>query len=111
MVSIFIDVLTLKAPSKICSIRHLFFLFNFSKKTSLDISCESSVRQTIHMKYQDLFSFIFIFFFYFFQRKQVMIFHVNFKMSSAAVVIGALRVNVMKYILIHFIYQFSFDSV
>ena len=25
-------------------------------KTSLDISCESSAKQTIHMKYQDLFS-------------------------------------------------------
>ena len=34
---------------------YLFF-FKFSKKTSLDISCESSAKQTIHMKYQDLFS-------------------------------------------------------
>ena len=25
-------------------------------KTNLDISCESSAKQTIHMKYQDLFS-------------------------------------------------------
>ena len=25
-------------------------------QTSLDISCESSAKQTIHMKYQDLFS-------------------------------------------------------
>ena len=32
-------------------LKHIYF-FNFSKKTSLDISCESS----IHMKYQDLFS-------------------------------------------------------
>ena len=32
------------------------FCFNFLKKTSLDISCESSAGQTIHMKYQDLFS-------------------------------------------------------
>ena len=32
------------------------FFFNFSKKTSFDISCESSAWQTIHMKYQDLFS-------------------------------------------------------
>ena len=53
--------LTLKAPSKICSRRRseiciFFFLFFFSKKTSLDISCESSAWQTIHMKYQDLFT-------------------------------------------------------
>ena len=33
-----------------------FFFFFFSKKTSLDISCESFAWQTIHMKYQDLFS-------------------------------------------------------
>ena len=53
----YIGELTLKAPSKICSRRHLsLFFFNFSKKTSLDISCESSAKQTIHMKYQDLFS-------------------------------------------------------
>ena len=30
--------------------------FVFSEKTSLDISCESSAKQTIHMKFQDLFS-------------------------------------------------------
>ena len=34
----------------------LVFFFNFSKKTSLDISCELSAWQMIHMKYQDLFS-------------------------------------------------------
>ena len=32
------------------------FFFYFSEKTSLDISCELSAWQTIHMKYQDLFS-------------------------------------------------------
>ena len=36
-----------------CSRRHFFY---FSKKTSLDISSESSAWQTIHMKCQDLFS-------------------------------------------------------
>ena len=61
MLSVFYEsgqTLTLKAPSKICSRRHLFLVvfFNFSKKTSLDISCELSAKQTIHMKYQDLFS-------------------------------------------------------
>ena len=48
--------LTLKALSKICSRRHSNFVFYFSEKTSLDISCESYVKQTIHMKCQDLFS-------------------------------------------------------
>ena len=78
-----LEPLTLKAPSKICSRWHLFYLFiyffNFSKKTSLDISCESSAKQTIHMKYQDLFS--------------LRNYKKYFKMSSAAVVTGALRVN------------------
>ena len=31
-----------------------FFDFLFSKKTSLDISCESSAKQMIHMKLEDL---------------------------------------------------------
>ena len=31
-------------------------IFYFSEKTSLDILCESSAWQTIHMKCQDLFS-------------------------------------------------------
>ena len=55
----------------------LVFFF-FSVKTSLDFSCESSAQQTIHMKSQDLFSLK--------NKKKI-------KMSSAAVVIGALRVN------------------
>ena len=33
-----------------------FDFFDFQIRTSLDISCESSAKQTIHMKYQDLFS-------------------------------------------------------
>ena len=46
------SILTLIAPSKICTDDiYFYFFFNFSKKTSHDISCES-----IHMKYQDLFS-------------------------------------------------------
>ena len=51
--------LTLKAPSKICSRQHfkIFILcFYFSEKTRLDISCESSAWQMIHMKCQDSFS-------------------------------------------------------
>ena len=34
----------------------ILIYFYFQKKTSLDISCELSTKQTIHMKYQDLFS-------------------------------------------------------
>ena len=53
-------ILTLKAPSKIFSRRHfiLFYLFFFfsEKIKCLDIPCESSAWQTIHMKCQDLFS-------------------------------------------------------
>ena len=71
--------LTLKAPWKICSRRHSIF-FYFSEKTSLDISCESSAKQTIHIKCKDLFSL---------KNKKK-----NYKkLSSAAVVIGALRVK------------------
>ena len=50
-----IVLLTLKAPSKIVANDIQIFFF-FSEKTSLDISCESSAKQTIYMKCQDLFS-------------------------------------------------------
>ena len=43
---VFFPILTLKAPSKICSRKHskfFFFFFFFSEKISLDISCELSV--------------------------------------------------------------------
>ena len=46
--------LTLKAP--ITTKADDNFDFFFQKKTSLDISCESSAKQTIHTKYQDLFA-------------------------------------------------------
>ena len=39
-----------------CSRRHYYyFYFYLSEKITLDISCESSVKQRIHMKYQALF--------------------------------------------------------
>ena len=50
--------LILKAPSKICSRRHTFFLSFFSEKTNLDISCESSAWYFL------FFSFFFFFFLY-----------------------------------------------
>ena len=62
----------------------IFHYCYFSEKTSLDISCESSAKQTIHMKCPDLFSL---------NNNNN-----NNKLSSAAVVTGALRV---KYISIH----------
>ena len=74
-------ILTLKALSKICSRGHFNFFFIFSEKTSLDISCDSSVKQTIHMKCQDLYSL---------KNKKNKI---KKKMPSAAVVIGASRVK------------------
>ena len=65
---------TLKAPNKNCSRRH----FNFYFKIRHDVSSESSARQRIHLKHQVLFSLKTI-------KKYLW-------MSSAAVVIGALRV-------------------
>ena len=48
---------TLKAPITTATDDILkYFFFNFSKKTSIDISCASSAWQTIHTRYQDLFS-------------------------------------------------------
>ena len=73
------SILTLKVPSIYCSRQQLKKCFYFSEKTSLDISCESSAKQTIGMKCQDLFSLK--------NKKKIKI-----KLSSAAVVIGALRV-------------------
>ena len=52
--------LTIKVPITTKADNNFFFFcfcfFYFQKETSLDISCESSAKQTIHMKYQDLFS-------------------------------------------------------
>ena len=48
--------LTLKVPNKNCSRRHFNFLLLSFKKVRLDVSCESSARQRIHMKHQVLFS-------------------------------------------------------
>ena len=45
--------LTLKAPNKKCSRR--FFYFYLLKKIRLDVLCESSALQRIHMKYEVLF--------------------------------------------------------
>ena len=62
--------------------KHTLLVFKclliFSEKIRLDISCESSARQMIHMKYQALFSLKNI--------KQI-------KMLSPEVVISTLRVN------------------
>ena len=48
----YVYVLTLKAPITPAADDDFFF----PEKTSLDISCESSAKQTIHMKCQDPFS-------------------------------------------------------
>ena len=100
--------ITLKGPfTTAADDNFFFFFFYFTEKTSLDISCESSAWQMIHMKCQDLFSlknekkfwmssaanfasrfkcnrgdpFFFLFFSFFFfvifQRKLDLAFHVN----------------------------------
>ena len=46
----------LKRQTKIVADNTLFFLLLSFKEIRLDISCESSARQRIHMKYQVLFS-------------------------------------------------------
>ena len=46
----------LKRQAKLQQTTLLFFYFYLLKKIWLDISCESSARQRIHMKYQALFS-------------------------------------------------------
>ena len=50
--------LTLKVPITTAADDNFFFFFffYFSEKTSLEISCESSTWQMIHMKCQNLFS-------------------------------------------------------
>ena len=48
--------LTLKAANKNCSRRHFIFHFYLLQKIRLDVLCESSALQRIHMKYQVLFS-------------------------------------------------------
>ena len=70
--------LNLKVPSKICSKRHPIFFFFFSEKRSLDILCDSSAWQIIHMKFQDFFSLKY-------KKKS--------KLLSAEVVIGILRIE------------------
>ena len=48
--------INLKSTNRKCSTRQFLFHFYFLQKTNLDISCESSAKQTNHMKFQDLFS-------------------------------------------------------
>ena len=65
--------------SKIVAVNILFFYYYFSEKIRLDISCESSARQMIHMKYQALISLK--------NKEKIM------RMSSPAGAISFLRVN------------------
>ena len=48
-------ILTLKVPITTAADDNFYYFFYFSEKTSLDISCELSAWQTIHMKCQNLF--------------------------------------------------------
>ena len=57
MVMVNADVLILKAPITTAADDSLDFYFHcFSEKIRLDILCESSARQRIHMKHQTSFS-------------------------------------------------------
>ena len=68
------NFLSLKYKASLLADNNLKLILYFSEKLRLDISCELSARQTIHMKCQFLFSL----------KKK-------FKVSSAVVVINALR--------------------
>ena len=46
----------LKCQTKIAADDTSIFYFHLSKKIKLDVSCESSAKQRIHMKHQGLFS-------------------------------------------------------
>ena len=48
--------MTLKAPNKNCSRRHLFFFLLSFEEIRLDVSNESSAYQKIHLRYHVLFS-------------------------------------------------------
>ena len=74
-------MITLKAPSKIVADNSLNFFYHFLEKIRPDISCE--LLQTIHMKYQVLFSLKTN------NKKKIR----YFKILSAAVAIGAFRVK------------------
>ena len=84
------SALTLKSAKQNCSSQHsIYYFFFFPEKMRLDISCESSARQMIHMKYQALFS----------KKKNNLSDPLphspppkKIKMSSAAFVISTLRV-------------------
>ena len=71
-----IYLLTLKAPIMTAADDSLEYFFqHFSEKIRLDILCESSARQRIHIKHQALFIV-----------KKI-------KVSSVAILLGTLRVN------------------
>ena len=74
--------LTLKALITTAADDSCFF-FYFSEETSLDISCESSAWQMIHMKCRDLFSLK--------NNKK------NFECCLLQILLGALRVKIVKW--------------
>ena len=69
-------------PEKIIFAQHIvsfeYFFMVFSGKIRLDVSCESSARQRIHMTHQTLFSWK--------DRTQI-------RMSSLQLLFGAIRVK------------------
>ena len=82
--SLLLKELTLKAPIKTAADDSLeFFKKFFSEKIRLDILCESSARQKIHMKHQALFSW----------NGKCKKRKKNMKGSSAAILPGSSRVK------------------
>ena len=56
LIYIFMDNINIKEPCKLQQTILQFFYLYLWKNISLDLSCESSAQQRIHMKYQVLFS-------------------------------------------------------
>ena len=76
---------TLEEPSKTVANDTFIFYFDLLKKIRLDVLCESSAKQRIHMEYQVLFSW---------KKKDKKKTKKKYsRLPSAAVMIGALRVK------------------
>ena len=84
-------VLTLKAPITAAADDSLKISHCFPEKIRLDISCESSAMQRIHMKCEALFSL------------KDKIDKKIIKLSSAAILLGSLRVNRSHFMIVLFI--------
>ena len=83
LVGVIIVSLTLKVPVTTAADNSFFFFF---QRKQVDISCESSAMQMIHMKCQDLFSL---------KNKK------KFECRLLQILLGVLRVNIFALVFIH----------